>query len=134
MAAGASLTAGCTRLERGDTALRRIVLRMPQVSRSVFWERARGFADQNGLASDLMPQRPAKAKDFDFILRGKGLEIIGRNNAYDPLQPDDYVISFYGSRMFPAGRDIVNRFADTFLARMLGEHSIKLISDSGVVK
>lgn len=125
------LAAGCTRLERSDVAVRRIVLRLPPVSRPVFWERVRGFADQNGLASDQMPQRAAQAKDFDFLLRGKGIEIIGRNNAYDALQPDDYVIFFYGSRLFPAGKDTVNRFADTFLARMQGDRSLQLISDSG---
>jgi len=135
LVAGAALTAlgGCMRLDHG-APLRRIVLRLPANSRPVFWEKAQKFAAQNHLASDLVPQRPATARDFAFLLRGRGLNIIGRNNAYDPLQPDDYVVGFYSNRLFGADRATIDRYADAFRNAMLSENSVRLISDNGPAK
>ncbi len=133
--AGAATVAlgGCARFGRGAPR-RRIVLRLPAVSRRVFWEKVQKYAAQNRLASDEVPQRPAAARNFAFVLRGRGLEIVGRNNAYDPLQPDDYVVVFYTSSMFGADAVTINRFAETFRATMLGENSVHLISDSGAAR
>ncbi len=124
---------GCMRLDH-RAALRTIVLRLPGVSRHVFWEKVQTYATQNQLASDMVPQRPATARDFTFVLRGRGLDIVGRNNAYDPLQPDDYVVAFFAAPVFGAGRIMIDRFADTFRDTMTSENSVRLISDSGAMK
>src|SRR5258708_643328 len=130
MASAATLAlGGCMRLGH-RVALRHIVLRLPPESRAVFWEKLQKYAAQNGLASDRVPQQAQTARSFAFLLRGRGLEIVGRNNAYDPLQPNDYAVAFYGSDAFAAGKATVDRFAETFLATMLNENSVKLISDS----
>ena len=128
--AGAALAAlgGCLRLEHRP-ALRRIVLRLPAISRPVFWETVQKYAAQNRLTSNLLSQQPKTPRNFTFVLRGRGLDIVGRNDAYDPLQPDDYVISFHASSMFGADRGTIDRFADTFRATVLGDNSIRLISD-----
>ena len=128
--AGAALVAlgGCARLGH-KPALRRIVLRVPAVSRPVLWETVQRFAAQNRLASSRVPQPPKTARDFMFVLRGRGMEIIGRNDAYDPLQPDDYIISFHPSSLFGADRATIDRFADTFRATLVAENSVRLISD-----
>ena len=124
---------GCMRLDH-RAALRTVVLRLPAVSRHVFWEKVQTYATQNQLASDMVPQRPATARDFTFVLRGRGLDIVGRNNAYDPLQPDDYVVAFFAAPVFGAGRIMIDRFADTFRDTMTSENSVRLISDSGAMK
>ena len=124
---------GCARLE-SHAALRTIVLRLPAVSRHVFWEKVQVYATQNHLASDLVPQRPARVKNLTFLLRGRGLDIVGRNNAYDPLQPNDYAVGFYAAPVFGAARPMIDRFADTFRDIMLSENSIHLISDTGAAK
>ncbi len=133
--AGAAAVAlgGCMRLGNG-APVRRMVLRLPVVSRHVFWEKIQKYASENGLACTRVPPRPVTPRSFEFLLRGRGLDIIGRNNAYDPLQPDDYAIVFYGSTVFGAPRETIDRFADTFRDTMLSENSIKLISDSGARK
>jgi len=121
---------GCMRLDR-RAALRTIVLRVPQVSRPVFWEKVQTYATQNHLVSDLFPQRAQTVRNFTFLLRGRGLDIVGRNNAYDPLQPDDYAVAFYAAPLFGASQALVNRFADAFRDIMLSENSVHLIFDSG---
>ncbi len=131
--AGAATVAlgGCMRLDRKD-AVRTIVLRVPSVSRHVFWEKVQGYATQNRLAADLFPQRPGTVRNFTFLLRGRGLDIVGRNNAYDPLQPNDYGIAFYAAPLFGAPAVTINRFADVFRDTLVSEHSVQLISDSGM--
>ena len=121
---------GCVRLDR-RAALRTIVLRVPQVSRHVFWEKVQIYATQNQLASDLFPQRPQTVRNFTFLLRGRGLDVVGRNNAYDPLQPNDYAVAFYAAPLFGASPPVIDRFADAFRDTMLRENSVHLISDSG---
>ena len=130
--AGAAMVAlgGCMRLDR-RAALRTIILRVPEVSRHVFWEKVQIYATQNHLVSDLFAQRPRTARNFTFLLRGRGLDIVGRNNAYDPLQPNDYVIAFYAAPLFGASRAMINRFADAFRDTLVSENSVRLISDSG---
>jgi hypothetical protein len=132
--AGAAAVAlsGCTRLDKGAAA-RTIVLRLPPVSRHVFWERVQIYATQNRLTSGLVPQRAETARNFTFLLRGRGLDIVGRNNAYDLVQPDDYVVGFYAAPIFGAGRIMIDRFADTFRDTLLSENGIHLISDSGAM-
>ncbi|MGZ3305440.1 MAG: hypothetical protein ACXU8U_06230 [Asticcacaulis sp.] len=124
---------GCAPAGAGRKPRRTLILRMAAASRPVFWEKAQAYAHENGLASSLMPQRPDKPRDFAFLLRGKGLDVIGRNNAYDPLQPDDYVVAFYGSALFAVDDATLNRFADSFLVKV-SDRSVSLISDSGPAK
>jgi hypothetical protein len=133
--AGAAAVAlgGCVRLD-GRAALRTLVLRLPPVSRHVFWERVQGYATQNHLTSAVVPQSPQTGRSFAFLLQGRGLEISGRNNAYDPLQPNDYVVGFYSAPVFGAGRIMIDRFADAFRDTMLSENGVRLISDSGPAK
>jgi hypothetical protein len=119
---------GCVRIHKGQ-AVRTLVLRLPPVSRPAFWETVQRYAAQNRLPCHLIPPRPGTPRDFTFVLRGQGLDIIGRNNAYDPLQPDDYVVGFYSEVMFGAPRAIIGRYADTFRATVLGDNSVHLISD-----
>jgi hypothetical protein len=114
--------------------LRTLVLRLPLVSRHVFWERVQGYATQNHLTSAVVPQSPQTGRSFAFLLQGRGLEISGRNNAYDPLQPNDYVVGFYSAPVFGAGRIMIDRFADAFRDTMLSENGVRLISDSGPAK
>ena len=121
---------GCVRLDH-RAALRTIVLRVPQVSRHVFWEKVQIYATQNHLVSDLFPQRAQTVRNFTFLLRGRGLDIVGRNNAYDPLQPNDYAVAFYAAPLFGADRAMIDRFADAFRDTLLSENSVHLISDSG---
>lgn len=133
--AGAAVSAlgGCVRLDHRK-ALRTLVLRLPPVSRRVFWEKVQIYATENHLTSAVVPEPARTARSFAFLLQGRGLEISARNNAYDPLQPDDYVIGFYSAPVFGAGRIMIDRFADTFRDTMLSENSVRLISDSGAAK
>ena len=110
-------------------AARRMVLRVPPVSRPVLWETVQKYATQNQMASSLMRQPAKTARDFNFRLRGRGLEIVGRNDAYDPLQPNDYIVSFHATSLFGADRATIDRFADTFRATLLADNSIHLIAD-----
>ena len=106
-----------------------MVLRVPPVSRAVLWETVQKYAAENQLASGLWPQSPKTPRSFAFVLRGRGLEIDGRNDAYDPLQPNDYIVSFHAASMFGADRAAIDRFADAFRATLLAENSVRLISD-----
>ena len=121
---------GCMRLDHRKP-LRILVLRVPAVSRPILWETIEKYASQNHLACHLLPELPDKARNFFFMARGQGLDIVGRNNAYDPLQPDDYEIRFYAETLFGASRATINRFADAFRETVLSENSVRLISDSG---
>ena len=123
---------GCARLD-GRAALRTLVLRLPPASRRVFWERVQGYATQNHLTSAVVPQSPRTARSFAFLLQGRGLEVSGHNNAYDPLQPDDYAVRFYSAPVFGAGRIMIDRFADAFRDTMLSENGVRLIADSGPI-
>lgn len=128
--AGVALAAlgGCMRLDP-RRPVRILVLRLPSVSRPVLWETVQKYAAQNHLACHLFPQRPEEARNFVFLARGRGLDIVGRNNAYDPLQPNDYEVRFYAESLFGASPATVNRFADVFRATVLADNSIRLISD-----
>jgi len=119
---------GCVRIHKGH-AVRTLVLRLPPVSRPAFWEIVQKYAAQNHLPCHLMPPRSERPRNFTFILRGQGLDIIGRNNAYDPLQPDDYVVGFYAEVVFGAPRAVIDRYADTFRVTVLADNSVHLISD-----
>ena len=121
---------GCLRLDRRKP-LRTLVFRAPAVSRPVLWETIQKYASQNHLACHLLREPPETARNFFFIARGQGLDIVGRNNAYDPLQPDDYAIRFYAEAVFGASQATINRFADVFRETLLSDNSIHLISDSG---
>ena len=129
--AGAATLAlgGCMRLDHRK-ALRTLVFRVPAVSRPVLWETLQRYASQNHLACHLLRELPDKARNFMFVARGQGLDIVGRNNAYDPLQPDDYEIRFYAETVFGASQATIDRFADALRDTLVSENSVRLISDS----
>ncbi len=108
-----------------------LVFRLPPVSRPVLWETVQKYAAQNHLACHLLRVRPGAERSFGFLLRGRGLEIIGRNNAYDPLQPDDYAVAFHAEALFGAPRATLDRYAETLRATLLADNSVHLISDIG---
>jgi hypothetical protein len=113
------------------TPLRTLVFRLPAVSRPILWETIQKYAAQNHLACHLLRASPVQARNFSFIARGRGLDIVGRNNAYDPLQPNDYEVRFYVESLFGASRATIDRFAETFRDTVLADNSVHLITDSG---
>jgi len=128
--AGAAAVAleGCVRLDQRHL-VRTLVLRLPPVSRPAFWETIQKYAAQNHLTCHLLRELPEQARNFFFVMRGRGLHIAGRNNAYDPLQPNDYEVRFYAEGLFGAPRAAIDRYADTFRATVLRDNSVQLISD-----
>ncbi len=120
---------GCMRLDPRKP-VRTLVFRLPLVSRPALWETVQKYAAQNHLACHLLPARAGQPRNFVFLARGQGLDIVGRNNAYDPLQPNDYEVRFYAESLFGASHATLNRFADSFRATVLADHSVHLISDT----
>lgn len=112
--------------------VRILVFRLPVVSRPVLWETVQKYAAQNHLACHLLREHPGAIRSFAFLLRGQGLDIVGRNNAYDPLQPEDNEVRFYAEPLFGASRVTIDRFAEAFRATVQADNSVHLISDNGV--